>query len=513
MKRVLVFLLGIMFPIMVFSQKKCVFFEKMMKLEVEKTTINTTHSDFGPSIVMDELWHSAYTDEEIAKLKQDKKKGIYYNLYATQMNAKGDLEGKRELKLDDIGEGYHVSTASYCKATGELFVTLSNYENPDIRNRVFQKANIPLKIIILKDKGGKWTKISELPFNNPKYSVGHPTISESGDTLFFASDIPEKGFGKTDIYMTVRENGKWGEMINLGDKINTKGDDMFPFFYKGRILIYASDGLSSGGDLDLYHAGIMNGSVIAPSPINDLNSDGDDFAFVIHPTELVGYYTSDKSGGMGHDDIYKVRLIPGEYHLELVVKDRKTNELFPNPVVYFEGSLMTATGSVYKKELEFDSSYEVKTDVEGYMNDSKVISTTGKPFGVIRETLWVEKVEVGQKFELENIYYDFDKWDILPESEIELDKLVKIMKDNPSWKVELGSHTDCRGSDVYNEKLSQKRSDSAVGYIVNSGISKDRIIAKGYGEYQLVNHCDDGVPCSAAEHRKNRRTEFKILDM
>ena len=114
---------------------------------------------------------------------------------------------------------------------------------------------------------------------------------------------------------------------------------------------------------------------------------------------------------------------------------------------------------------------------------------------------------------LQNIFYDFDKWDILPESEVELNKLIKIMNDNPSWKVELGSHTDSRGSDKYNVKLSQKRSDSAVGYIIENGISKDRIIAKGYGETQLVNKCSNGVKCTDAEHRQNRRTEFTILEM
>jgi outer membrane protein OmpA-like peptidoglycan-associated protein len=120
---------------------------------------------------------------------------------------------------------------------------------------------------------------------------------------------------------------------------------------------------------------------------------------------------------------------------------------------------------------------------------------------------------VGQKFVMENIFYDFDKWDILPESEMELNKLIKIMNDNPSWKVELGSHTDSRGSDSYNETLSQKRSDSAVGYIIKNGINENRIIAKGYGESQLVNHCKNGVECTDEEHRQNRRTEFKILEM
>lgn len=151
--------------------------------------------------------------------------------------------------------------------------------------------------------------------------------------------------------------------------------------------------------------------------------------------------------------------------------------------------------------------------MDGFMNDSKTITTVGKELGVIRDTLWIEKVEVGQKFVMENIYYDFDKWDILPASAIELDKLVKVMNDNPDWKVELGSHTDCRGSDAYNMKLSQKRSDSAVAYIIGKGIDASRIIAKGYGETELVNRCDDGVACSEEEHRQNRRTEFKILDM
>jgi outer membrane protein OmpA-like peptidoglycan-associated protein len=125
----------------------------------------------------------------------------------------------------------------------------------------------------------------------------------------------------------------------------------------------------------------------------------------------------------------------------------------------------------------------------------------------------IEKVEVGQKFVMENIYYDYDKWDILPESEVELNKLVKVMKDNPSWKVELGSHTDSRGTHEYNETLSQKRSDSAVNYIVSQGISRNRITAKGYGETQPVNECKDGVSCTEEQHQQNRRTEFTILEM
>ncbi|MFV0592990.1 MAG: OmpA family protein [Draconibacterium sp.] len=515
MKKLLLFLVGLV-PFMLTAQNnKCVYFEKMVELKTEKTNLNTSQSDFGPAFVGNELWYSAFTDEEIEKLNSGSDKKIYYNLYASPIDAKGSVTGTKEAELAKISEGYHAGPVSYCAATGELFVTLSNFENPEVRNKVYQKADIRLKIIIAKKQGGEWQKVGELPFNDPTYSVGHPSVTSTGDTLYFASDIPNKGLGGTDIYMTIRKNGSWGDMINLGNKINTPGDDMFPFIYKGRLLIFASNGREDGSeDLDLYAAGLMGDKIMEPSAIEQLNSDGDDFAFVIHPTQDVGYYTSNKTGGEGSDDIYKVLITKqGKYELELIVKDRKTNEIIPDAKVQLDAEWLTASNGLFKTELKKDATYTVKTNMDGYMNDSKSVTTVGKPFGVIKETLWVEKVEVGQKFVMENIYYNFDKWDILPESEVELDKLVKVMKDNPGWKVELGSHTDCRGSDAYNEVLSQKRSDSAVSYIVSKGISANRIIAKGYGETQLVNKCDDGVPCSEAEHRQNRRTEFKILEM
>ncbi|MDX8341180.1 OmpA family protein [Draconibacterium sp. IB214405] len=513
MKRVLLILIAFV-PMLALAQQKCVYFEKMVKLETEKTDLNTTQSDFGPGFVGDELWYSAFTDEEIEKLNSGSDKKIYYNLYSTPTDSKGNVKTGKTVKLESASEGYHAGPVSYCEATGELFVTLSNFENPEVRNKVYQKADIRLKIIIAKKVNGEWQKTGELPFNDPTYSVGHPSITASGDTLFFVSDIPDKGFGGTDIYMSVRSNGSWGEMQNMGETINTDQNEMFPFIHKGKFLIFSSNGRGSGDDLDIYNVGMFGGNITGVAELTELNSDGDDFGFVIHPDEEIGYYCSNKEGGMGSDDIYKVLLEKlGSYDLELVVMDKKTMEPVQDAKITFGGVAKAIVGLLFKQELEKDKSYNVATTMDGYMNDSKTISTVGKPFGVIKDTLWIEKVKVGQKFVMENIYYDFDKWDILPESEVELDKLVKVMNDNPDWKVELGSHTDCRGSDEYNKVLSQKRSDSAVGYIVSKGISADRITAMGYGETQLVNECDDGVACSEADHRKNRRTEFKILEM
>jgi outer membrane protein OmpA-like peptidoglycan-associated protein len=512
MKKLVFLLLGIL-PIILVAQNKCNFFDNV-KIKIDKTDLNTSESDFGPSFVNDELWYSAFDAEEIVKLSNGESKDIFYNLFESKLDADGNITGNAKMELVEISKGYHAGPVSYCAKTKELFVTLSNFENPDIKNKVYQKADIRLKIIVVKNVNGSWNIAGELPFNNPTYSVGHPAISVTGDTLFFASNIPDLGKGATDIYMAVRSNGVWGEMKNLGSTINTEKNEMFPFLFKNNMLIFASNGREDGeNDLDIYYSCITDNEFSAPVKLGGFDSDGDDFGLVIHENEEIGYFASNRADGKGSDDIYKVEF-EGIYNLELTVLDKETMKEVPNPKVSFDdGVLPVLAALIFKRALKKNSSYVATSQVEGYMNSSKTITTVGKPFGTIKETILVEKVVVGQIFVMENIYYDFDKWDILPESEIELDKLVQVMNDNPSWKVELGSHTDCRGNDAYNEKLSQKRSDSAVEYIVNKGIAKDRIVAKGYGETMLVNECDDGVDCTPEQHRKNRRTEFKILEM
>lgn len=445
MKNTLLFIFALtLFPVISNAQSQ---FPEKTEAAVEKTGINSSVSEMGPAFVENELWFSVNTLQENMR-----KNTMYYELFASAVDAKGNLAAEvKTQKLEEVRAGYNAGPVSYCKATGELFVTVNNHDNPQVENVVFKKASIPLKIVILRKSGNSWTVREELPFNNSSYSVGHPAISATGDTLYFASDIDGKGKGETDLYMTVRKNGKWGEMINLGDKINTGGDEMFPFLHKGKYLFFASDGRSdNAGGLDLYYSKITSSGFETPVNMKSLNSPEDDFGLVIHPGEETGYFVSNRPGGSGNDDIYKVVF---ETEPEVVEAPKKIEDLEP------------------------------------------------------------EKVEVGQKFLLDNIYYDFDKWDILPESETELDKLIKVMNENPKWKIELGSHTDSRGTHAYNERLSQRRSESAVNYIVSRGISKNRITAKGYGETQLINHCADGVECTEEQHRQNRRTEFTIIEI
>ena len=516
MKRTILILL-FSFPVLLFAQKECNFFDRAKISDIqEMKPINTTASDFGPAIVINDLWFSAFSAEEIEKLSKGETKDVFYNLFSAPINDEGKIDADKKDELAKISSGFHSGPVSWCPATKELFVTFSNYKNRRIENKVYQRSEIRLRIVILKESEGEWILTEELPFNSPQYSAGHPAISATGDTLFFTAKIPDYGEGETDLFMSIRKDGKWGSLKNLGNKINTTKDEMFPFLFQGKTLIFASKGLNGGETgLDLFYTCISKDGFSSPKPLEELNSDYDDFGLVIHDNEKFGYFTSKKPGGTGDDDIYKVTFEKGGFNLELEVRNKKENEPVPNTTVRFSDDkiMKTGTDGVIERELEFDTEYTATSEVEGYMNESISFTTSGKDFGTLKETIYIEKVEVGQKFTLKNIFYDFDKWDILPGSEIELDQLVKVLKDNPNWKVELGSHTDCRGSDAYNEKLSQKRSDSAVNYIVSKGISQDRIIAKGYGEAQLVNHCDDGVNCSEEEHRKNRRTEFKILKM
>ncbi len=512
MKKIVLFLL-VSFPMFLAAQNGCNFFD-YRKPEIEKTNLNTTQSDFGPAFVNDELWFSAFTEEEIVKLAKGESKKIFYNLYNVKINIDGNVTGSKNAQLESLSSGYHAGPVSYCAKTGELFVTLSNFDNPEIRNKVYRKADIRLRIIVAQKENGTWKMKEELPFNDSTYSVGHPSISVTGDTLFFASDKPNSGFGESDIYMSVRKDGKWGDPINLGEKVNSAYDEMFPFFFESSVLFYSSNrGENQKADFDLQYICKTGNSFGASKMLDQFNTGEDDFGLIIHPKGKVGYFVSRREGGIGDDDIYKV-IFKGDYSLELVVMDRKTMLAIPNPKVKFSDNIAgILAGVLISRALPENSTISVNTEYEGYMNSSKSITTVGKPYGIIKDTLWIEKVEVKQKFVMENIFYDYDKWKILPESEIELNKLVKIMNDNPEWKVELGSHTDARGTDSYNRLLSQKRSDSAVGYIVKSGIAKERIIAKGYGESQLVNHCKNGVECTDEVHRQNRRTEFKILEL
>jgi outer membrane protein OmpA-like peptidoglycan-associated protein len=564
-----------------------------VEMIIEPQKFNTVASDISPAFVGDKLYFSSVREEYFNKKARERKNKAFYDTYTVSLDDKGWVISERQL-VSGFGNKYHEGPVSWCETTGELFVTLSNMLDPDTIPKFFPIEQIRLRLAVKKVIDGTWEIVEELPFNEDTHHYAHPAISVTGDTLVFSSDRDSTGYGKSDLYMSVRDGGKWSEPINLGNHINTPGNEMFPSFGPGGLLFFSSDGHPGGfGQLDIWYTSFPAPGRVANAG-NKINTQYDDFGLIIHTAGEVGYFTSNRPG-KGSDDIYRLDLVKkyGDFNGRVLddatsapisgatvrlldcsgklvstaasgPDGRFTLEVIKGNCYYadagkqgYEGDAKNITGIDYvelrlKRKMKYEllvldvdnhlpvegamvscnneftwftDAFGIASPVfpennmcgfritkEGYLDQTLTRDASGfEPGKDVADTVWLYKKELDKTFVLDNIYYDFDKWDILPESEIELNILVRIMNDNPTLRVELGSHTDSRGSDAYNEWLSQKRSDSAVGYIIGNGIPPERIVAKGYGESKLVNHCANGVRCSDAEHRRNRRTEFRII--
>ena len=377
---------------------------------------------------------------------------------------------------------------------------------------------------------GKWQDLKAFAYNNPdKYSVGHPALSIDGNILYFASDMPG-GYGGTDIYFSIKQkDGSWSVPKNAGSKINTAGKEAFPTIDKEGTLYFSSDGLPGMGGFDIFSS---TGSKDEWSdPVNlkyPMNSPKDDFYVYFTETGKSGYFSSNRDGGKGEDDIYyfsptprPIPEVPKTLVIAGIVKEKnednstsilkganiKIDDMTSNALV----SLVSNEQGKFYSKADCGDAYEIIASKDEYFTKSKSIKATCT---TLHDTVFVElildKIIINKPIVLKNIYYDFDKWNIRSDAAFELDKLVTILNDNPQIKIELGSHTDCRGSNEYNQVLSQKRAESAVAYIISKGIDVGRITARGYGESVPVNKCVDGVSCTEDEYQLNRRTEFKV---
>jgi len=419
----------------------------------------------------------------------------------------------------NVNTDYHIGPASFSKDGNEVFFTLSKIPKKPVYVKG-KMATVNVEIYSSKkDAEGKW--VSPIPFKYNKvndYSVGDPFLTADGDNLYFVSNMPN-GLGGTDIYLCKRtDDGDWGLPVNLKE-INTKGNERTPILDQGSDLYFSTDGRVGMGGLDVFKVQLLNGKFAEPKNLGyPTNSPQDDFAYLkISP--LTGYFTSNRTGGLGSDDIYSFTE-QQIFALKLIgsVFDRKNNQPLTNAIV----TLSKLNGQTFKVQtdetgsfrfnLDKESDYNLTGEKSNYRADVEALTTINLTASAeIKKDLYLERIELEKAIKIENIYYDFDKSNIRPDAAVELDKLVKIMKDNPTIWIELGSHTDSRGNDQYNQWLSQRRANSAVQYIIDHGIEKNRISAKGYGESKLLNNCSNGIKCSEADHQLNRRTEFKII--
>ncbi|MCX2430674.1 OmpA family protein [Pedobacter sp. GR22-10] len=418
------------------------------------------------------------------------------------------------------GARYHVGSATFTADGNTMYFTMTKI--PESLKKIKNKpstVNVSIYSSV-KDASGNWGAPVAFVHNAiNEYSVGDPFISGDGRSLYFSSNKPG-GKGGTDIYVCLKnDTGKWGSPVNL-EQINTAGNERSPFAVAGNNLYFASDGHVGMGSLDVFHA-LKNtaGAWQVENLGYPFNSPQDDFAFSLNQKSGVAHLSSNRSNGMGSDDIYLLDL-KSVRAVELTGKiyDRKSKQPVAGALVTLtringgSSKVETDNQGKYKFSLSAGSAYTVSAEASHFRTDAVNLDIVSvDKVSAIVQDLHLEPIELEKEIRLENIYYDFEKWNVRPDAAIELDALVKIMKDNPTIWIEIESHTDSRGHDAFNLRLSQKRAESVVEYIISRGIDKNRIEAKGYGETRLINSCANGMACSEEEHQLNRRTEFKIV--
>ncbi|AYA38032.1 hypothetical protein D3Y59_13875 [Hymenobacter oligotrophus] len=500
--------------------------------------INTPSAEFSATIKPD-------TKELIFASGRDGKKYLgngegFNDLYAIKFDNVEKMTGGTVVPFETVAKGAAVAGTDAAKDTGKpLFNKPGTHEasptfSPDGKMMIFARSNdgskkgyLSVDLYASYFRGGAWTEPEIIRgINNSRADDFAPVLSPDGRTLYFASSRPG-GQGGNDLYKsTLGENNRWATPENLGEQINTPGNENFPAVAPDGTLYFSSDGHPGLGKLDLFRVEKNSKVTNMGAPIN---STGDDFAPYLTGKD-VGVFASNRAGGKGSDDLYFFRKKPLKlvaFYVEGKVQelDTKTGATAPlaNETVTISGSrgqkqeVQVGADGTFKTKLDTSAAYTLFADRPGYFSARQSITTVGKvppqdqlPNEMndisIPVTLTLSKIVVNKAIVVENIFYDYNKANIRPDAAVELDKLVQTLQDNPDITIELSSHTDARGKDAFNQDLSQRRAQSAVDYIISKGVDKSRITARGYGETRPVIRTAKTEP----EHQRNRRTEFKV---
>lgn len=587
------------------------------QFSIKHLEINSKQEDFSPVFYEDKvLFASSREGVKSITRRWNRNHLPFLDVYQADKADNNDLSNPTNFQRK-LNKKYHEGPVCFNTEETKMVLTRNNYKG--------KSADGTIKLMlwtIEKDEDGKWGKAVAFPLNSAEYSVGHPSLSEDGKWMYFASDMPG-GLGGVDIYkIEVKENNTFGEAINLGDKINTEGNEMFPSIHKDGMLFFSSNGLIGLGGLDVFVAELKKDASIGKvmnlqAPIN---TNKDDFSFILDKNSKGGYLSSNREGGKGDDDIYSFGMIKPFTWGKLIkgtATDKKGNILAGALVNLYDADgavVQTATTSdngAYEFSVDADKEFSLDGNKEDYFEGENTASTkteeevviadlvlekdpglslyalitnkkTKAPLDSVKVTLLdnltgeteefmtpstgdLRKALAGKKLndrgswnitlekegyftktvtygttldrpgqydvhsaldlgldpavkdlaemiQINPIKFDFNKYNIRPDAQVELNKIVDIMNKYPNMVVELGSHTDCRGSDAYNEKLSDRRAKASAKYIASKITNPKNIYGKGYGEYSPLNACGGSCKaCSDEEHDANRRTEFLII--
>ena len=490
---------------------------KGKRFNIQNLKINSEFSDFGATIYKNKLYFVSSRNEKATSRNYGWNDEPFLDIFSSTINDKGSHLPAN--LFDELNSKFHEGVVSFTPDGNTAYFTRESYyedeyQKDSLNNTKYSQLYI-YKATKLKDS---WDTFESLEINDVNFSNKNPMVSPDGKHLYFSSNMPG-GFGLYDLYKAeIKDDGSLGKVENLGQKINTEGQEAFPFLTSENILYFSSDGHLGLGGLDVFYSKNVDDKWSNSKNVGiPVNSGADDFAFMIK--EEKGYVSSNRTGGVGKDDIYALKKIRPlcDLLLETVVLDSKTNSPIDTALTSVsdgEGTINNSKTTNEKGLVEFmiECENEIKFVVskEGYESkilDIKLLDIDPPLLEVMLDP--IEELIVEDKVELSPIYFEFDKFNITNEGAFELDKLVAIMQKYPEMKIRIEAHTDNRGPSSYNLKLSENRAKSTAQYVISKGIDENRISGVGKGEKEPAVECSGN--CSNEDHRTNRRSEFIIL--
>lgn len=541
------------------------------RFTIKSLGINTPKSEFGAIQEGNTVFFSAPKKENIYGKKFGWNGQQYLDIYTVSAN-KIHLGDSVTIPFSEkINTKLHESNIVFTKDGKTAYFT----RNSSVKGKRKTDGKKITHVQLFKSEfiDGEWKNTTSLSFNSNEYSTEHPALSSDDRTLYFASDMPN-GFGSFDIYkITILEDGSFGEPENLGKTINTAKKEQFPFISKKNKLYFSSNGHPNFGSLDIFVSTLTSGVFSKPDNVGfPVNSGYDDFSFNINSDTHEGFFASNRLGGAGSDDIYKIKeekplvIEACKQFISGVITDVDTEEILSNATIVLtkNGEIAQKATTDNKGKFSFTvickSSYKVTASKTGYTTEQTIVKTDTKrnknndaslalkslkvlemekAIAIqllqekeqkikadnlvklqlkkkerIKEVIDKEKDIVKLKdkiiYKTDEINFDYNLWYLRRDTKRAIDKVIALMKKYPDMVIEIGTHTDIRGKNKYNLKLSQKRATSVRMYFMDNGIEPDRISATGYGETQPLIKCATEEACSEEQHELNRRCEFVI---
>lgn len=505
--------------------------ENSGRYKIKDAGINTQYSDYGSSFYNDNklVFTSSRDTGSLAQRKHTWTDQYFTNLYESNLTGDSLTPGKAMKFSNSVKSKFHEASAVFTKDGKTMYFTRNNYL--DGKKGKDENKTTLIKIYKASFEKNDWAKIAELPFDSNSYSTAHPSLSPDEKTLYFVSDMPG-GLGESDIYkVSINSDGSYGKPINLGNVINTPGKETFPFVTDENEIYFASDAHPGLGGLDIFVSKMMpDGTFDEVKNVGaDVNSPQDDFAYLINTKNRIGFFSSNRAGGKGYDDIYQfleTKRIKTKCKPELngTIIESVLGQMISNAKITLYNDQHKAVSTTesdqngqYSFDVEGSGTYSVRAEKEDYATTEKTVTIKEDDCKAHLDLAFEKALckvavgdDLGKCFGIKWIYFDLDKSDIKPEATLDLAKILDVMGQYPNMMIDIRSHTDSRASSKYNQGLSERRAKSTREWLIKNGISPNRLSSRGYGESQLVNHCTDGVKCTEEEHQQNRRSEFII---